>query len=252
MRGLAPTRPAAGRTGVTIAISSRAASNTTMTVGRMSSASGTPIGSGLAGAQALHPPHHVVAEIAEHARRHRRQARRQLDARFGEQRPQRLERIAGAGDEGVRVVQRAPVDLGPLAGRAEDEVRVEPDHRIASALGAALDRLEEEHVAGASARELEIGRDRRLEIGDQRRHRDRGAARLVGAREGLVVGHHRHRVQPPSADCRTFVVHGDAERAAQRGDVLVEQAVARRAVQFLGHRLDPRGRRSRPAASCRR
>jgi hypothetical protein len=41
--------PGAGRIGVTTAISSRAASNTTITVGRMSSMSGTPIGSGLAG-----------------------------------------------------------------------------------------------------------------------------------------------------------------------------------------------------------
>ena len=42
--------PGDGRIGVTTAISSRAASNTTMTVGRISSMSGTPIGSGLAGA----------------------------------------------------------------------------------------------------------------------------------------------------------------------------------------------------------
>ena len=118
---------------------------------------------------------------------------------FGEQRPKRLERFAGAGDEGVGVVQRAPVDLGALAGRAEDEIRVQSDHRIASALGAALDRLEQKHVAGASAGELEIGGDRGLEIGHQRRHRHRGAAGLVGARESLVVGHQRHR-QLPSAD----------------------------------------------------
>ena len=61
---------------------------------------------GLGRRQPLHLPHHVVAEIAEHARRHRRQARRQVDARFGEQRAQRLERLAGAGDEGVRIAAR--------------------------------------------------------------------------------------------------------------------------------------------------
>ncbi len=38
-----------GRTGVTAVISSFTASNTTMMVGRMSSASGTPMGSALAG-----------------------------------------------------------------------------------------------------------------------------------------------------------------------------------------------------------
>ena len=107
--------PATGRIGVTTTISSRTLSNTTITVGRIRIASGTPIGSGLAGGEALHLAHHVVAEIAEDARRHRRQARGQVDARFCQQRAQRLERLAGAGDEGLRVDRGAPVDLGALA-----------------------------------------------------------------------------------------------------------------------------------------
>ena len=143
---------------------------------------------GLGRREALHAPHHVVAEIAEYARRHRRQPGRHLDARFGEQRSQRIERIAGAGDESVRIGERPAVDLGAIAGRAEDQVGIEADHRIAAALRSALDRFEQEHVARAPARKLEIGRDRRLEIGDQRRDRDLGLARDIGAREGFVVG----------------------------------------------------------------
>ena len=162
---------------------------------------------GLGRREPLHPAHHVVAEIAEHARRHRRQARRQLDPRLVEKRPQRLQRIAWAGRESVGIDQGAAVDLGPIAGRAKDEVGVEADHRIAPALRAALDRLEQEHVARATARELEIGRDGSFEVGDERRHRDARRAGLIGAREGLEVRDHRHRRfamgdQPPSADCR--------------------------------------------------
>ena len=152
---------------------------------------------GLGRRQALHAPHHVVAEIAENARRHRRQAGRHVDARFGEQRSQRLERIAGAGDEGVRIDERPAVDLGALAGRAEDEVGIEADHRIAAALRAALDRFEQEHVARAAARQLEIGRDRRLEVGDQRRDRDLGFAGRIGARERFVIGQGGHRFSRP-------------------------------------------------------
>ena len=52
---------------------------------------------GLGRRQALHMAHHVVAEIAEYAGRHRRQAGGNVDPRFGEQRAQRVERLAGAG-----------------------------------------------------------------------------------------------------------------------------------------------------------
>ena len=70
-----------------------------------------------------------------------------IDARFGEQRAQGVERFAGAGLEGFGIGQRAAVDLSSGAGRAQDDVGVETDHRIASALRAAFDRLEQEHVS---------------------------------------------------------------------------------------------------------
>ena len=48
---MAAVTPGFGRTGVTTIISSRTLSKTTIAVGRISMASGTPIGSGLAGAR---------------------------------------------------------------------------------------------------------------------------------------------------------------------------------------------------------
>ena len=149
---------------------------------------------GLGRREALHTPHHVVAEIAEYACRHRRQARRHFDARFGKQRSQRVERVARAGDESVRIDKRPAVDLGMIAARAEDEVGIEADHRIAAALRSALDRFEQEHIARAAARKLEISRHGRLEIGDQRRDRDLGLAGDIGACERFVVGQGGHRL----------------------------------------------------------
>jgi hypothetical protein len=150
---------------------------------------------GLGRRQPLHMAHHVVAEIAEHARRHRRQSGRHVDVRFGEQRAQCVERLAGAGDERVGIDERAAIDLGACAGRTPDDVGVEADHRIAAALRAAFDRLEQEHIAGPADGELEIGRDRRLEIGDQGRHDHARAPGAVAAGEIVVVGraHRRHR-----------------------------------------------------------
>ena len=76
--------------------------------------------------------------------------------RFFQQRPERLERIPRQGDKSVGLVERLPVDLGSLAGRAEDKIGIESDHRIAPPLSAAFDRFQKEHVAGAAAGELEI------------------------------------------------------------------------------------------------
>ena len=113
-------------------------------VGRIRIASGMPIGSGLGARQLLHQPHHVVAEIAEQAGRHRRQLFGQRDAAFGDQRAQRVERRLGAGREAVRLGARRAVDLGARAVRAPDQVGLEPDDRIAAAHRAAFDRFEQE------------------------------------------------------------------------------------------------------------
>ncbi len=106
---LARRRPPSGRTGVTMVISSFTASNTTIERRAASTiASGRPIGSGLAGRQFLHQAHHVVAEIAEDAGRHRRQAVRQLDRdsrRSARAAPSK--RRLGAGREARRLGARA-------------------------------------------------------------------------------------------------------------------------------------------------
>ena len=117
--------------------------------------------------QFLHQPHHVVAEIAEHAGRHRRQAVGQCDAAFRDQRAQCLERRLGAGHEGIRLRARAPVDLGARAIGAPDQVGLDADDGMAAAHCAAFHRLQQEAHRLAAA-ELEKGRDRRLQVGDQR------------------------------------------------------------------------------------
>ena len=72
---------------------------------------------GIGRRQIFHQPHHVVAEIAEHAGRHRRQAVGQIDAAFGDQRAQRVERRIRAGRKGVGFGARAAIDFG-LRGRS--------------------------------------------------------------------------------------------------------------------------------------
>ena len=149
---------------------------------------------GLGRSEPLHAPHHVVAEIAENAAdiggrpggiAMRDSASSALSASSGS---------PGQGDESIRIGERPPVDLGVIAARAEDDVGVEADHRIAAALRSALDRFEQEHITRAAARQLEIGRDRRLEIGDQRRDRDLRLASHIGAGEGFVIGQGAHRL----------------------------------------------------------
>ena len=122
---------------------------------------------GMGGRQFLHQPHHVVAEIAEHAGGHRRQALGQRDAAFGDQRAQRLERRLRAGRKARRIAARVAVDLGLRAVRSPDQVGIEPDHRIAAAHRAAFDRLEQE-AHRPRAGDFQERRDRRFEIGDQR------------------------------------------------------------------------------------
>ncbi len=73
---------------------------------------------GIGRGQLLHQPHHVVAEIAEHAGRHRRQVVGQRDAAFGDQRAQRLERRLRARRRNASGVgARRAVDLGALRRR---------------------------------------------------------------------------------------------------------------------------------------
>ena len=147
---------------------------------------------GIGRRQLLHQPHHVVAEIAEHAGRHRRGIFRQLDAAFGEQ--ARAAIAAAARRAARRPVGRSPalaVDRGLAALAPPDQVGVEADHRIAAAHRAALDQFEQEGIARV-ARQLQVGRDRRFEIGDQPRPDDLRLAPLIGAGEAVVVGRDHH------------------------------------------------------------
>ena len=99
--------------------------------------------------QPLHLAHHVVAEIAEHARRHRRQAGNRGNGRFVEQGAQGFQRRLRAGGKGVAVAQGVAVDLRLAAGDAEDHVGIEADHRITATRGAAFDGFQQENVAPA-------------------------------------------------------------------------------------------------------
>ena len=141
--------------------------------------------------QRLHLAHHVVAEIAEDAGRHGRQLMGQMDVRFRDDATQRLERRLGHRLEAVAVGGGIAVDLGLAAGGAEDQVRLDADDRIAAAHGAALDRFEQEAV-GAPRRQLEHGRDRRLQVGDHPRPHHLRLARVVGAREVVEGGFDQH------------------------------------------------------------
>ncbi len=145
--------------------------------------------------QALHQGDHVVAEIAEQPRRHRRQRLRRRDAALGDQGAQRGERAAGDGLERCRVRARLAVHLGAVAEAAPDQVGLEADEGIAPARGAAFDRFEEEAV-GPPIRQLEHGRDRRLEIGDQRRPYQHRPAVGVALSEIREAGGELHRARP--------------------------------------------------------
>jgi hypothetical protein len=58
------------------------------------------------------------------------------------------------------------IDLGAAVDRAPDQIGIEPDDRIAPAHSAAFDRFQEK--ARSAAGDLEEGRHRRFEIGNER------------------------------------------------------------------------------------
>ena len=98
--------------------------------------------------QALHQPHHVVAEIAEQPGRHRRQVvARAADALSA----MSARRLSSGGPSSARTRsgrrQRLPVDRGDAVLAAPDQVGVEADHRVAAAHRAALDGFEQERGA---------------------------------------------------------------------------------------------------------
>ncbi len=131
--------------------------------------------------QFLHTAHNVVAEIAKYAGRHWRQTIWQLDPALRYQRAQSLQWRLGASDECIGVGAGRAIDLGLRAVRAPDQIRLDPDDRIAATHGTALHRLEQEAHCFAAAK-LQKGGDGRLKIGHQRgpHHLRLSAAVVVG------------------------------------------------------------------------
>ena len=196
-------------------ISSRTASKTTITVGRIRMASGTLERVRVGLRQALHLAHHVVAEIAEEARRHRRQVVREGQGALGDQRAQALEgrtlvaaRRRLARSAALRSIAATPVLAAP------DEIGIEADHREAPAHGAAFDGFEQEGGALAAVPQLQEGRDGRQEIADQGRAQDPGCARRVGGAKASKSGDRdSHALQVAAAGrlAQRLLVDGDAE-----------------------------------------
>ena len=98
------------------------------------------------------------------------------------------ERVVGDGFEGGDVEAGAPVDLGLALAAAPDQVRLETDERVAAADRPALDRFQQEAV-GAAVGQLEHRRNRRLQVGDQRRPDDlRPSGGIGGGPQSLLQG----------------------------------------------------------------
>ena len=77
---------------------------------------------------------------------------------------------SGASLQGVkpsRAVTRRAIDLGPSGDGAPDQIGIEPDDRVAPAHRAAFDRFQQK-AHRPPVGDLEEGRHRRFEVGDQR------------------------------------------------------------------------------------
>ena len=134
--------------------------------------------------QAFGQPHHVVAQSAEHAGGHGRQAFWQIDARGGDQVAQAVQRAAGLERELTASDGFSFGDLGLVAATTPDEVRLHRHDGIAAAPGAAFDAFEQEGV-GLALSDLQIGRDRGFQIIDQPGPDDLGLTSMVGLCEGV-------------------------------------------------------------------
>ncbi len=139
---------------------------------------------GVLGAQRFDQANEIIADGAEQARGHRGQLFRQIEPRRGDQRAQAVERAAGLRCPRVARDVVALADLGRVAAAAPDQVGREGDDRIAAAPSAALHGFEEERI-GLAARDLQPGRDRRLEVVDDAAPDDLDPTRAVGRGERL-------------------------------------------------------------------
>jgi hypothetical protein len=100
--------------------------------------------------QLLHQADHVVAEITEHARRHRRQRFGEINAALCDQLTQGHERGVGTRNKSVWISAWRAVDFGTPADRAPDQIRLKPDDRVAATHGASFDRLQEKAMGPAA------------------------------------------------------------------------------------------------------
>ncbi len=151
--------------------------------------------------QGLDQAHHVVADRPEQAGGHGRQAVGQLDPRAGHQVAQGIQRAARLRLEHAGGAVLALADLGLVAAAAPHQVRLHRHDRIAAAPGAAFDRLEQEGEGPAVA-DLQIGRDRGLQVVDQAHVRDLGQARVVGGLERREIRGDLQHGQPVTGPCR--------------------------------------------------
>ena len=94
--------------------------------------------------QILDQSHDIVAEITEHAGRHRGQHVGKGDAAFGEKISQRGEGCAVECYELVWLGLRGAIDFRSTSIDAEYDIRLQADNRIAASDGAVFDRLQEE------------------------------------------------------------------------------------------------------------
>ena len=136
---------------------SKAASEPIMLI----TASGTWRSSGGHVGQPLDLADHVVAEVAHQAAVQRRQ--------LGDhRRPVRRQQVLEHGEDALvagHVDGQRAVDLDPPVAQQQRGDGIAADEREAAPALAVLDRLEQE--ARAVADELGVGRDRRLEVGEQ-------------------------------------------------------------------------------------
>ncbi len=134
--------------------------------------------------------HHVIAQIAEQAGRHGRQAGRQFHARGLDQSAQRIQRPGflrhiGAARQGMMI------DLGHIAAAAPDQIGFQADDGIAAARFPALHAFQQEGILLAFA-QLEKSRDWRFQIGDKAAEQDLRPAGPIKLRERLVIRRQTH------------------------------------------------------------
>ncbi len=113
--------------------------------------------------QVFHQPDHVIAEITEEARRHRRQPLGHLDPAFRQKVAQSLQRVAGKVGKGLAVEARLAVDAAFVPVALPDEVRLHPDDGVAAPDLATRDRFQHEGI-GPGVAQFQHQADRSIQV----------------------------------------------------------------------------------------